>query len=116
MDSMSDTSLVLEDFIVEDFLNLFHDLTKSQKKIFKFLQYMARNCRSVFPSVETISKHTKCSISTVVRATNYFQRMRWICKMRRCYRSNKYFMCEVLMKLNLNDSKTFRPNISFDMK
>lgn len=74
---------------------------------------MARKCRSVFPSVETIATYTKCSISTVVRATNYFQRMGWVCKIKRCYRSNTYFMCDKLMKLNLNDPNTFRP-ILFD--
>lgn len=92
---------------VTSFLNIFQTLTKFQKKIFRYLQWIANKYRHVFVSVPTICEAVFCSLRTVTSATNLFQQLGWISKIKRGYQSNDYYMNDELLALDLNDNSLF---------
>lgn len=94
--------------LLNTFLNSFHFLSKSLKKIFRFLQHHSKKYRNVFPKIETICLITGYSPSTVKRATRYFAKMGWITKVKRPWQSNVYFMVDDLIKIDVNNSRTFK--------
>lgn len=94
--------------LLNTFLNSFHFLSKSLKKIFRFIQHHSRKYRNVFPKIETICSITGYSPSTVKRATRYFAKMGWIAKIKRPWQTNVYFMAEDLIRIDLNNSHTFK--------
>ena len=93
--------------LVNDFLNLFGILSKLQQKIFRLFHWFSKNKRNIYIGIPYIAEKIGCSERTVKRATAYFQQMGWICKVKRCYRSNLYYMTNELIKLNLDDKKLF---------
>lgn len=92
---------------VNHFLNIYHTLTKFQKKSFKYMHWMARKFRHVFVSVLNIATNIKCCKRTVSRCTNLFEELGWIIKIKHGYRSNDYFMNEELIALDLDDPTLF---------
>ncbi len=93
--------------LLNDFLNIYQTLSKFQRKVFKYLQWFSKKFRNVFPCIYTITKALGCSDSTVKRATAYFNKMGWICKCKRGYQSNVYYMNDELIRLNLEDTNLF---------
>jgi len=49
----------------------------------------------------------KCHISTVMRATAYFEELGWLYKKKRGYCSNLYYLNDEIIALDLNDEKVF---------
>jgi hypothetical protein len=56
----------------EDFLDTFQLLTPKQKKIWCYLQSMAKNLRVVFPGQGTIAKAVGCGRETVIETIKKF--------------------------------------------
>lgn len=93
--------------IAEIFRNLFKLLSRSTQAIYRYLHWMAKNYRTVFPSREHIAAAVGCSIRTVARALQLFETNGWLVVKKRAYQSNVYFMDESLIALDLDDPKTF---------
>ena len=93
--------------LVENFLNSFQILSKKFRQIFKYMQYMCKSKRTVWPSLRHISKTCECSVKTVQRALSYFNSQGWLVWRRCPYQSNLYFMDDGLLALNMNNKKTF---------
>lgn len=94
--------------IVENFLNNFQKLTTNFKKIFRYLQGIAKTYRNVYPSVPTIAKNTGCSESTVKRATALFRVLGFLRSEKVAYQSNYYYIIPDLIRLNTRDHNSFK--------
>lgn len=92
---------------LNEFLDQFEIITKAFRKIFQYFQFMAKKYRNVFSGVEHIANICGYSTATVKRATAFFARMGWICKLKRGYQSNVYFMNEELKDIDLDDPALF---------
>lgn len=92
----------------ESFLNFFQLMTPKQQKIWKSIQWYAKNFRHVFPSHAKIAEFAGCCRDTVIAALKKFSELGWIGFIKRCFRSNLYFMNEELIDLNLDDPMTFK--------
>lgn len=93
--------------LVNDFLNIFQTLSKLQRKVFKYLHWFSKKWRNVFPCIKRMAEALECSESSIKRATSYFHKLGWICKVKRSYRSNLYFMDDGLIRLNIEDKNIF---------
>src|SRR5947207_15108289 len=94
------------DFI-NDFLNIFPSLSKLHKKVFRYLQWLAKKYRCVFPCILRIANSVGCGSATVKRATALFEQMGWLIKKKCPYQSNQYFLNDELISLNLDDKTLF---------
>lgn len=92
----------------EDFLNLFHLLTPKQQKIWRTLHWYSRTFRQIFPAHDRLAKSAGCCRDTVIEALKKFVSMGWLGSIKRCFRSNLYFVPDVLASLDLDDPRTFR--------
>lgn len=97
--------------IVNSLLNCFQLMSKGHRAIFKYLHFMAKTCRNVFPSLAHIAKVKGLCIKTIQRAIDKFVAMDWLIKIRRPYQSNVYYMPDEIIDLNLEDSSTFLRNV-----
>lgn len=91
----------------EDFLDTFQLLTPKQKKIWCYLQSMAKNLRVVFPGQGTIAKAVGCCRETVVETIKKFVEAGWLQIIKRFWRSHVYFVNEQLINLDVRNPKTF---------
>ncbi len=97
--------------LIESLLTGFQLMSKGTRKVFKYLQWMSKTYRNVFPSLESIAKGTGLSVKTVQRAINSFVTMDWLIKIRRPYQSNVYYMPDEIININLEDSEAFFRNV-----
>jgi helix-turn-helix protein len=97
--------------IVNSLLSCFQLMSKGHRAVFKYLQWMAKTFRNVFPSLESIAKATGFSPKTVQRAVAKFVIMNWLIKVRRPYQSNVYYMPDEIIDLNIDDSSAFFRNV-----
>ena len=91
----------------EDFLDTFQLLTPKQKKIWCYLQSMAKNLRVVFPGQGTIAKAVGCCRETVIETIKKFVEAGWMQIIKRFWRSHTYFVNEQLVNLDVHNPKTF---------
>lgn len=89
-------------------LDNFQFITSLRKKIFLYIQFLAKKFRNVFPSVDQIAKTCGCGTATVKRALKYFSEVGWLSKIRRCYRSSIYKIPEEILDLDLTKNRTFK--------
>lgn len=94
--------------LIESFLDTFQLLTPSQKRIWRYLQAMAKHCRHVFPSQETIAKKCGCTRRTVCAAIKKFSELGWISAFRRGFQSCVYWVKKALLPVDTLSSETFR--------
>lgn len=93
--------------LTEKFLNTFQLLSVKQQKIWQLLQWYSTHYRNVFPSHATIAEKVGCCRDTVIETIKKFRQWGWICALKRCYRSNVYFLQECLKKLDTRKNETF---------
>lgn len=98
----------LEIDAIDSFLSFYQIVCENRKKIFSYLYWMAKNWNVVFPSIDKIAQVCSCSRSTVKRALTFFENLGWICRKRRCYRSNLYFVDRSILELNIFNKNTFK--------
>lgn len=96
--------------VYDVFLNTFQLLPEKQKKIWQILNWYAVHYRNVFPSHATIAEKVGCCRDTVIQAIKKFTEWGWIGVIKRCFRSNMYFMRECLKKFDTRKNETFRLN------
>lgn len=100
-------SLKTSQSLTEMFLNCYQYLSYLEQKIFYYLQIFSQHHRCVFPSQSHIAVKCGCSRRTVIRVLKKFNELGWIVKVRRCYRSCKYYVNENLKNLELKNPLTF---------
>ena len=94
----------------KDFLNIYFTLNSFAKRCFRYLQWFAKTYPFVFPSLERIAKFIKGSTRTVIRWTDYFQRMGWLHKRKRSHQSNLYLIDDQLINLDLKKPQILERN------
>jgi hypothetical protein len=95
----------------ETFLNLFQFLSKTQQKIWGYLRWYATRFRNVFPAHATIASAVGCHRDTVIEAIKRFSGYGWLVTVKRCFRSNLYFVNEELIPIDTADPRTFQREI-----
>lgn len=93
---------------ISDFALLWIPLSKSHKRIFRYLQDLSRRYKFVYPAVPTIAKECECSDRTVERATKLFRDRGWLTAKKMGYSSNVYYLINELIKLDLDDPKIYQ--------
>lgn len=94
--------------IKECFLNTFQLLSSKQKKIWQYIQWYAQRYRQVFPSHAKIAEAVGCHRDTVIQAVKKFSQMGWLGSIKRCFRSNLYFIANELINLDTTKPETFK--------
>ena len=85
----------------------FQLLPTRHQEIWKILWHFCTKHRNVFPSHDKLAELAHCSRRTVIKALASFRNFGWLTQMKRCYRSNVYFIHGTLLKKNPKDPKTF---------
>ncbi len=93
--------------LLESFLVIFQTLTYLEQKIWRYLQSLSKKLIHVFPSQSTIAEKCGCHRSTANQILKKFSELGWITYIRRCFRSNEYYMPDELIDIDLNDPVTF---------
>jgi len=109
---MSSTLEVIELNEVELFRHIFWDLSQIQRIIYKYILVFSKNRLNVSPSQAYIAKKIGCCRKTVNRAFKLFEKLGWITKINRYYRTCKYIINKALLDLDPNDNDTFRREIA----
>lgn len=99
-------------FIKSLWIRLKRNFKCKHSNIFRYFQWMARANDVIFPSLEEIAYHCKCSIRTVQRAIDRFISYGWLSKRNIAYMSNEYFMPDELKMFDL-DSPDLHKNQCF---
>lgn len=98
----------------ESFVASWVVLTPIQRRIFKYLHYMSREYKYVFPSVPRIAEVCKCGTATVKRAIRKFTELEWLGRVKRSFQSNLYMLLDFLIQMNMEDSNLFARERSAD--
>lgn len=85
-------------------------LPPKHQQIWKVLWYFCKKFHGCFPSQQKISLLAKCCRRTVINALNSFKNFGWLTQIKRCYRSNIYFIHSDLLKKDPKDQKWFMKN------
>ena len=94
--------------VKENFLNTFQLLSRKQQKIWRYIQWYAQHYRQVFPSHATIAEAVGCCRDTVIETIKKFSQWRWLGTMKRCFRTNLYFIANELIDLDTTKPDTFK--------
>lgn len=94
--------------IKEIFLNNFQLLSQKQQKIWRYIQWYAQRYRQVFPAHQTIAQAVGCHRDTVIETIKKFNQMGWLGILKRCFRSNLYFIADVLINIDTTKAETFK--------
>ncbi len=100
--------MTMVESIKEIFLNTFQLLSLKQQKIWRYIQWYAQRYRHVFPAHQTIAEAVECHRDTVIQAIKKFSQMGWLGSIKRCFRSNLYFIANELINLDTTKSETFK--------
>lgn len=94
--------------IKENFLNTFQLLSPKQQKIWRYIQGYAKRYRHVFPSHTTIATDVNCCRDTVIQAIKKFCQLGWLGSIKRCFRSNLYFVADDLKNIDTTNPSSFK--------
>lgn len=92
---------------VNNFLVDFQVLTPFQKNIFKYLHFLAKKFKWVYPGISRIANHVGSCTRTVKRALATFRKLGWLCTLKKGYSSNNYFINDEIISLDLDDKNIF---------
>lgn len=99
--------------LIPELTKVWFYITKTARRVFRTLQKHVRQNNMTFPAYETIAKWANCSRASVGRALQFLKSIQVIGWKKVPYRSNQYHIRTDILKLNMDNPKTFKRKFEF---